>query len=64
MQILGVAECIICERVVPVVLRIGPAWCCAECEQRMMEADAGTEDYEELMRGLRRLWEALAVGYL
>lgn len=62
MDVITLAECFMCEQERPAALRIGPMWCCAECEQRVVSAEVGSDEYEDIIIGMQRLWEGLSMG--
>lgn len=61
MEVIAVAECFICEQDRPVGVHIGPLWCCAECEDRIVHSHVETDEYEELIIGMHRLWESFSL---
>lgn len=56
MKITAALECFLCERAHPIGVRIGPVWCCIECEARIVRTEVGGEEYDELVAGMRRFW--------
>ncbi|NLN27303.1 MAG: hypothetical protein GX161_03720 [Firmicutes bacterium] len=57
MDVIPAFECFLCEELRPEGVRIGRVWCCAACEDRIVRSQAGTADYEELVRAMRRFWQ-------
>lgn len=57
MNVIAALDCFLCERPRLEGVRIGPVWCCAECEGRIVRTEVGTDDYEEIVSGMRRFWQ-------